>query len=168
MADVNFMGLKTEADFALPGRTIEGKVGLDTIMFEAGGSYLLNEERRFAAIGGLRTYPLSPKVEFEGSGGCLEPVDNSATSVNGFVGFTFRPAITDKWTFLSRADIGGGGAELTWSGMLGLEYRFKSWRGLLFGYRAFGIDTGGDEDITEYDVTQYGPIFSLNLHFGKR
>jgi hypothetical protein len=37
----------------------------------------------------------------------------SATSVNGFVGFTLRPAINDKWTFLSRTDIGAGEAELT-------------------------------------------------------
>jgi hypothetical protein len=52
--------------------------------------------------------------------------------------------------------------------MLGFEYRLKPWGGQVFGYRALGIDTGGDKDVTEYGVTQYGPIVGLNLHVGKR
>ena len=41
-------------------------------------------------------------------------------------------------------------AKLTWSGMLGFEYRLKPWLGL------------------DYDVTHYGPIFSANLHWVRR
>jgi len=101
----------------------------------------------------------------------VSPIDASKTSANGFVGFTYRPQISEKWSFVSRADIGGGSAELTWSGMLGFEYAFKPSTGLVFGYKALGIDTGSDvadQEVTEYDVTHYGPIFGLYLRWGQR
>jgi hypothetical protein len=54
---------------------------------------------------------------------------------------------------------------------LGFEYRVKPWAGLMFGYRALGIDTGdASEDSNEvaYDVTHYGPMFSLTLHWTEK
>lgn len=171
LTDLNFIRLSSESQFTLPNRTIEGDFDLDNVMFEAGASYLLSQEARFALIGGLRTYTLSPKLAFSTAGAQVAPIDASRTSANVFGGFTYRPRISEKWSFLSRADIGGGGAEINWSGMLGFEYRVKPWGGLVFGYKALGIDAGSDaadEVVTEYDVTHYGPILGLNLHWGRR
>jgi hypothetical protein len=129
----------------------------------------VSEERRFAVIGGLRTYTLSPKIEFTGPVAGVTPVDTSRTSADVIGGFIYRPQLTDKWHFLSRADIGAGQSEFTWSGMLGFEYRFRPWGGFVVGYKALGIDTGDDPDeVTEYDMTHYGPIFGLALHWGGR
>jgi hypothetical protein len=170
-SDLNFVRLSSESQFTLPGgATIDGDFDLDNTTFEAGGSYRVSEEAPLAVIGGIRTYSLSPKLEFSTPNVELTPIDASRTSVNGFVGFTYRPQLAEKWTLLSRADIGGGGG-LTWSGMLGVEFRPKPWGGLVVGYKAFGIDAGSDSDdqqVREYDVTYYGPIFGLNLHFGRR
>jgi hypothetical protein len=172
-SDLNFVRLSSEAEFTiptLPGTTIEGDFDLDNTIFEIGGSYLVSEAAGFAAIAGIRTYSLSPNLEFRTSAVEVTPIDASRTSVNGFVGFTWRPQIADKWTFVSRADIGGGGG-LTWSGMLGFEFRPKPWGGLVFGYKALGIDVGSessDETLREFDMTYYGPIFGLNLHWGGR
>jgi hypothetical protein len=168
LSDLYFVRLSSDAEFTLPNRVVQGSFDLDNTIFELGGSYLVSESARFAVIGGLRTYLLSPKLEFTSSGVQVEPVDTSKTSANVFGGFTYRPRIAEKWTFSSRADIGAGDAEVTWSGTLGFEYRFRPWGGLFFGYKALGIDTGGDDDITEYDVTHYGPAFGLNLHWGGR
>jgi hypothetical protein len=155
----------------LPNRTVEGNFELDNTMFEAGGSYLLSEHTRFAAIAGLRTYTLSPKAEFRTSGSSVEPLDVSRTSANVFVGFTYRPPLSEKWSLVSRADVGTGGAEITWSGMLGFEYQVRRSIGLVLGYKALGIDTGrdaGDQEITDYDMKHYGPIVGLNLRWGGR
>jgi hypothetical protein len=171
-SDLNFVRLSSEATFTVPAlrATVEGDFDLDNTMFEIGGSYLVSDARNFAVIGGIRTYSLSPKLEFSTDSLEVEPIDASRTSVNGFVGFTFRPQLAEKWSFLSRADIGGGGG-LTWSGMLGFEFRPKPWGGLVVGYKALGIDVGSDSDdeaIREYDVTHYGPIVGFNLHWGAR
>ena len=58
---------------------------------------------------------------------------------------------------------------MSWSGLLGFEYRPKTWLGLVVGYKAMGVDFGDeqdDEQIRKVDLTYYGPIFGLNLHWG--
>jgi hypothetical protein len=170
LTDLNFIQLASSATFAVgPLRDIQGDFELNNVMFELGGLYALNEAKGFAVIGGLRTYTLSPKVRFTGSlGSQAAPVDDSETSPNGFVGVVLRPRISDKWSFIGRADVGGGDADLTWSAVAGLEYRLKPRIGLEFGYKALGIDVkGGDRELREYDVTHYGPIFGLRLHWGQ-
>jgi hypothetical protein len=169
LSDLYFIRLSSDATFTLPNRVVEGKYDLDNTIFEIGASYAVTRRAPFTLIGGLRTYTLSPKLEFTGTGGQVEPVDTSRTSANVFGGFTFRPKVSEKWSFVSRADLGGGDAELTWSALLGVEYRFKPWGGLFVGYKALGIDVGSENAaVTEYDVTHYGPTFGFNLHWGAR
>jgi hypothetical protein len=169
-SDLNFVRLSSDSQFTVGtgGTAIDGNFQFDNTTFEAGGSYLVREGTPFAVIGGLRTYSISPKLEFTTPSLQLTPIDASRTSVNVFAGFTFRPQIAEKWMFVSRADIGGGGG-FTWSGMLGVEFRPRPQVGLVLGYKGFGIDVGSDSDdhvIREYDLTYYGPVFGLNLHFG--
>jgi hypothetical protein len=60
---------------------------------------------------------------------------------------------------------------MSWSGMVGFEFRPKPWAGMVLGYKAMGIDFGkesNDKDIRKVDLTYYGPIFGLNLHWGAR
>ena len=46
--------------------------------------------------------------------------------------------------------------------------------GLIAAYRAFGIDTGNVQTVGpvlidhEFSVTQYGPAFAVNLHWGEK
>jgi hypothetical protein len=173
-SDLNFVRLSTESQFTIQGpvstQTVDGDFDLDNTFFEAGASYLLSEDTNFAVIGGLRTYTLSPKLEFSGANVSVTPIDASRTAASGFAGFTYRPPINEKSTFLSRADIGGGSGT-SWSAMLGFEFRPKPWAGLVLGYKVMGIDVGSETDekeVREYDVTYYGPIFGLNLHWGGR
>ena len=52
--------------------------------------------------------------------------------------------------------------------MLGVELQPKSWGGLVFGYKALGIDVGSDTDdhaVQKYNVVYYGPIIGLNLRW---
>jgi len=172
LTDVNFVRLSTDTTFTTPilSRPVTGTAKLDNTIFEVGASYLVKPEKDFAVIGGLRTYTLAPTLTFEGDLRQLTPLDTSKTAVSAFGGFTYRPKLTNKWTFLSRADIGGGQA-FTWGGMLGFEYRFKPWGGAMFGYRALGIDTGNASAATtnvEYKMTHYGPIFSLAFHWAQK
>ena len=172
-ADLDFVRLSTESDFTLQGplaTVVTGDADIDNTFFEAGGSYLLSEKNNFAVIGGLRTFTFSTKVEFSTPNLSITPIDASRTAVSGFAGFTYRPELSEKFSFLSRADIGGGSG-LSWSTLLGFEYRPKPWAGLVVGYKALGVDFGDeqdDEQIRKVDLTYYGPIFGLNLHWGGR
>jgi hypothetical protein len=171
--DLSFVRLSTTSQFTLrlpSPRPIEGEIDLDNTFFEAGGSYVVNDPANFAVIGGLRTFTIGTNIEFTGANVAVTPVDASRTAVNVFGGFTYRPRIHDKFSFLSRADIGGGSG-LSWSGFLGFEFRPKPWAGLVIGYKGLGVNFGSDtddENLQEYDVTYYGPIFGLNFHWGAR
>ncbi len=175
--DINFIRLTTDSTFSTPilARPVTGSAKFDMTVFEAGASYLVKPSANFAVIGGVRSYTLSPKLTFEGDVLELTPVDVSKTAVTAFGGFTYRPKLSDKWTFLSRGDLGGGEG-YSWSGTLGFEVRLKPWAGMMFGYHALGTHVGNSTRVTTlptngagletaYDVTQYGPVFSLTMHF---
>ena len=167
MTDLNFIRLESSADFAVgPMRDVAGDFELNNVMFEAAAIYRMHQAKRFDVIGGLRTYTLGPKIDLTGSLGGGATFDDSRTSANAFVGFAFRPRLSSSWSVISRADIGAGDADLTWSLVGGLEYRFKPWGGIDFGYKALGIDVTGD-NIAEYDVTHHGPIFGLRFYGGQ-
>jgi hypothetical protein len=135
------------------------------------GTYTVNPRANFALISGLRTFTFAPTLSFTRNQ-ALQVVDTSRTSANLFAGFTYRPKLSEKLSFVSRVDIGGGNAKITWSAVAGVEYRFKPWGGLVVAYKGLGIDASQDataETIgTGFDMTYYGPTFGLNLHWGKQ
>ena len=168
LSDLNLIQLSSSSTFAVAGQPIQGEFEFDNVMFELGGSYLLNDNARLGVIGGLRTYTVAPKLEFRGTNTSATPIDTSTTSPNAFVGFVVRPRLTEKWTLLGRADVGAGDADFTWSGSLGLEYRVAEWGSVDFGFKALGIDIKSDDRVVrEYDVTHYGPIFGFRFHLGR-
>jgi hypothetical protein len=172
-SDLNFVRLSTESDFTLQGPlavTVNGDADIDNTFFEAGASYRLGDSTDVAVIGGLRTFTLSSQVEFSTPNVTVTPIDASRTAVSAFAGLTYRPAFSEKVGLISRADIGGGSG-MSWSGMVGFEFRPKPWAGLVVGYKGMGIDFGkenDDEEIRKVDLTYYGPVFGLNLHWGGR
>jgi hypothetical protein len=172
-SDLNFVRLSTEADFTLQrpaAVTVHGDADIDNTFFEAGASYRLSERTPVAVIGGLRTFTLSNQIEFSTPNISVTPIDASRTAVSAFAGVTYRPALSGKVSLISRADIGGGSG-MSWSGMLGFEFRPRPWAGLVVGYKALGVGFGketDDQEIRKVDVTYYGPIFGLNLHWGGR
>jgi hypothetical protein len=171
--DVSFVRLSTSSQFTLQSalpQTITGELDLDNTFVEAGVSYVVNDISNLAVIAGVRTFTIGTGLEFSTETIDVTPVDGSRTAVSGFGGVTFRPAITDRFRLLSRADIGGGSG-LSWSGLLGVEFLLARWAGVAAGYKALGVDFGSDSDddiLREYDVTYYGPIFGFNLHWGRR
>lgn len=170
-SDLNYMGLSTESTFTVLQSSVEGEFDYNQTIFELAGTYRVSRKSNFGLIGGLRTFTVRPKLSFTRNQ-TIEVIDTSRTSANFFAGFTYRPQLSDHFLLLSRADIGGGDAHVTWSATLGGEYRFKPWGGLVVAYKGLGIDAGREattETITTgFDMTYYGPTFGLNLHWGKQ
>ena len=171
--DLNFLRLSTEANFTLQGplaTTVNGDADIDSTFFEAGAAYRLSDTTNVAVIGGLRTYTLSNQIEFSTANVSVTPIDASRTAVSAFAGVQYRPALSEKLTLVSRADIGGGSG-MSWSTMLGFEFRPKPWAGLVAGYNAVGVEFGDEEDdkpVRKVDLIYYGPFFALNFHWGGR
>jgi hypothetical protein len=169
--DLNYMGLSTDTTVTVLQQPLVAEFSFDQTVFELAGTYTVNPKADFAIIGGLRTFTFAPTLSFTRTQ-TRDVIDTSRTSANFFAGFTYRPRLSRKVTMISRADIGGGDANLTWSATLGVEYRFKPWGGLVAVYKGLGIDASQEptaETInTGFDMTYYGPTFGLNLHWGKQ
>lgn len=182
LADLGYVSLSTGTEVTVPGlqpsapaRVISGSFDLSNVVFEVGGSYLAVPNQRLSVIGGLRTYTMAPAISFTAAS-TLTPVDTSRTAAYGFAGLQYRPKLSDKWTLVTRGDIGGG-TGLTWSAAAGLQFDFSRHGGILVGYRALGVNAG---DVTQpatlpatggsaglgYEMTHRGPVVALNLRWG--
>lgn len=178
LGDIGFVRLGTDATFTLQGpaaKAVSGHLEMDNVIAEVGGSAYL--ARRISVIGGVRTYTLSPRIQFTGTVAAGLPiVDVTKTNVDGFGGVVFRPQLSPNWWLSTRADLGAGQSTFTWSTSAIVEYRFKPFAGVAFGFKALGIDTGettlGSQQLatsvpTHFKVTHYGPLVSGTFHWGR-
>ena len=181
LGDVYIINLSSDVNYTAPiiGQPIAGTLELDQVITNGKGIYEVKPGTRFYVVGGVRTMKLSPGVHFTGpTGGQLADIEGGNTKVAGVGGFIFRPKLSDRFTVLTQADIGDGGA-FTWSAFGGVEFRLKSWVGVAAGYEVLGIDTGdvptaGSAQLgtapgdVKYTMKQYGPTFSLTFHFAQK
>jgi hypothetical protein len=177
LGDVYIINLSSNTTYTGPilGLPITGTLEFDQIITNGKGTYQVKPGTRFYLVGGVRTMTLSPRAHFTGPvGNQFADIDGGNTKVAGVGGFIYRPKLNDRFTVLTQADIGGGGA-FTWDAFGGIEFRIKPWIGLAGGYEVLGIDTGdvpttGSAPIgtvtgdVKYAVKQYGPVFSLTFH----
>ena len=177
LSDINFIRLSSDVSYTTPilGAPIAGTVKLDQVIFNGKVMYEVKPGTRFMLVGGIRTFTMSPTAHFIGPvGGQLADIDVSKTEVAGVGGFVYRPRLAKKVLLLTQADVGGGSA-FTWSALGGIEFQIKPWIGLAAGYGALRIDTGNVPksgtavvNDVQYAVTQYGPAFSLTLHWAEK
>jgi len=110
-SDLNFVRLSTESDFTLQGplaMTVNGDADIDSTFFEAGASYRLSDSTNVAVIGGLRTFTLSSQVEFSTPNVSVTPIDASRNGGERIRRAHLSAALSEKVSFISPADIGGG------------------------------------------------------------
>jgi hypothetical protein len=177
LGDVNFIRLSTDVNFTTPtlALPITGRVKLDQTYFNVKAMYQVEAASPFYLVGGIRTLTMGPAVHINSpTGGQPVDVDISRTGAAAVGGFIYRPRLHPRVMLLTQADIGGGSA-FTWSAAGGVEYLVKPWMGLAAGYQALHIDTGnvptsgpGPIDNVEYTVNQYGPAFTLTLHWAQK
>lgn len=183
LADLGYVSLSTGSQITVPGlppgapaRVVSGSVDLSNVVFEVGGSYLVAPAHRLSVIGGLRTYTMAPTISFTAAAASATPVDTSKTAAYGFFGLGYRPKLSDRWTLVTRGDVGGGSG-LTWSATAALQFDFSRHGGVLFGYRALGVNAGNVTQLTtlpastgqpglDYQMTHRGPLVALNLRWG--
>ncbi len=66
-----------------------------------------------------------------------------------------------------RGDVGGFGvgSEFAWYVNASASRRLTDWLALVLGYRAWGFDYEGDQDILKFDATMSGGGIGLTFRF---
>lgn len=102
-----------------------------------------------------------------GIGGGPQLVDSTEDWWDVFAGVRFWTYFTDKWTLITRGDIGTGGSDVVWNLSFIVDYQFKDWGSVFFGYRWMDYDyeEGTGQDRYAYDALQQGPLVGVSFHW---
>ncbi len=142
---------------------IDPMVELDASQTIVHGSVGYRVTDKLDLLAGVRGFYLSSAVDAnvgriaDRSGGWVDPI----------VGARFRSELGDKWRFGVRGDVGGFGAgsEFAWYVNVSASRRLTDWLALVLGYRAWGFDYEGDQDILKFDATMSGGGIGLTFRF---
>lgn len=68
-----------------------------------------------------------------------------------------------RWSLMGYADIGGGGAEMTWEAIAAADFAFNKTVSLAFGYRY--LNTDYDQHSFVFNGAMQGPFLGVGFHF---
>ena len=145
---------------------VEASIGFVDQMGELGVAYRvatlgIND---LQILGGARLTSQDLDVQL---GPGIQLLDISESWVDGFVGMRVFTHISDNWTFIGRGDIGAGGSDFVWNLVGMVDYQFKDWGSVFFGYRWLDYDysSGSGKNYYAYDALQQGPLAGIAFHW---
>jgi hypothetical protein len=162
--DVSYTNLGAERDATIANQTV--KVELDVVqwIFEIDGGYRVTPELDLLVAG--RYYRLDMGETSESAAG------GSSTDANQdwgdvFVGARYAKPFREKWFFVGRGDVGGGGSDFAWFAEGVIGYQLSSRWTMALAWRVLSVDrqAGSNESYFKYDVTQNGPGLALGYSF---
>jgi predicted porin len=94
-------------------------------------------------------------------------VDSGDNWWDVFGGVRLSTHFNDKWTLISRGDIGAGDSDFVWHLVFMADYKFKDWVSAFFGYRwmDYDYDSGSVKDRYAYDALQQGPLAGIAFYW---
>jgi hypothetical protein len=88
----------------------------------------------------------------------------------GFLGGRFSAKLSEKWSFVGRADfgVGSGKSNQIWNLNAMFDYRFKDWGSVFAGYKWMDYDYENKDKGPShyaYNASQQGPLVGLNFYW---
>jgi hypothetical protein len=135
---------------------------LKNTITEVSGLYRFGPDNPWQMLAGIRQYQLEVGVT-----GLPSPLTIDKTFNDVFIGGRYKQSISDKWTFIGRADIGAGDSELVWNVFAAVDYQFSKLLSGLVGWRVleYDVETGSGPNRFKYDMTHSGPGLALTFHW---
>lgn len=144
-----------------PGLPASGEVTMRSLTLAAGKRFDAGNGTTVDLLGGLRAWKVDGAVS-------LQPVlsvSPSKSFVDPIVGVRVNTQLSDRWSVLSYADLGGFGvgSDLTWQAAVTANYRARDNMYLSVGWRHLAVDysDGG----TVFDGAMSGPLVGLTFQF---
>jgi hypothetical protein len=141
----------------------------DLLELGAGWAFSDNGRTRWELIGGGRYTDQDITVAVDVSTP-LPPIEASNTFRGGddwwqgFIGVRVVHALSDRWTFIGRTDLGYGGSDnSSYNLTFQFDYRFRDWGSAFFGARYLSYDY--DSSTYGFDAAKSGPLAGLTIHW---
>jgi opacity protein-like surface antigen len=150
--------------------SLDAKITLSILQGNVGWR-ILDEQTKLDIIGGLRLTRLHGELDLNGTlsvgdevFGASRSLSDSKTWADGVVGARVQHPVSDKVTLLGYADVGGGGSNLTWQVLAGLNWQVNKNYDVRFGYREISWDYSGSSGLI-WHTKMRGPYVGLGIRF---
>jgi hypothetical protein len=133
-------------------------------VFQLFSGYLLLDTAgmKLDAFVGGRGYAITTRLGLEPGVAGAADTSESAFWLDAAAGLRFNAVIARNWLAHLRADVGGGGSNLTWQAYAAGGYQFSRFA-LLAGWRHLYLDKG--EGALQMKLSFSGPIVGVNFGF---
>ncbi len=170
-AEYNYGKLDPSSEANIGPVTINTDIEFRDVMGELGVAYAFYDSgpTRWEVLGGVRQFDQELDVEIDGPDILPEKISGGDDWWHGFGGFRVQRKVSERWTFVGRADIGYKNSNNKAGQVTGFfDYRFRGWGSAFVGYRYLDTDYDNRKsgpDGYGFDAKQQGPIIGLNLYF---
>lgn len=167
IVDGFYVNVSTTSDPILGGRLGTARLQLDNGIVQAAGAYriLPSDKAPVDLIAGLRYTNLNAKLSFSPSP-VLPAGDQRSTNVDwvdALVGVRAFYRFTDKWSVMSYADVGTGGAKYSWQLIASVSWDVSRTIGMTAGYRILAQDYNTSSFY--YNIRTAGPYAGVHIMF---
>lgn len=176
-AEAVYFKLSSDVDLSNPGPggnvSAQGKLGMTTKMYIYQGTVgyrVFDDVTTVDLTGALRYTKLDvglsinvetdPGIVFPGGGRSASGTESWTDFV---VGAIVRHPLNDEWSLAGLVDLGGGGSDLTWQFIAGVDWAFRENLSAKLGYRYLYWDY--EDDGTKWDMAASGPYLGLGIRF---
>lgn len=143
-----------------PGIPATGEITLKSLTLAAGRRFDAGGGTTVDLLGGLRGWDIDGAITTPGPS-----IAPSASFIDPIIAVRVNTPLSDRWSVLSYADIGGFGAgsDFTWQAAVTANYQATDSLWLSFGWRHLAVDysDGG----TVFDGALSGPLVGVTLQF---
>ena len=142
----------------------DARVDLTQQIYFAAGTWRVSGGRAPVTLyGGARYVDMDTDLELTSGIAAGRSVSSSESWWDGYVGAGIRWPFAEHWALVGYGDVGGGGSNLTWQGMAGVDWTFSKHLSGKFGYRYLKIDYDHDDFV--YDMALAGGYAGLGIRF---
>ncbi len=170
-SDYQHIDLKPDGSVQAGPITVNAGITFKEDLVELGAGWAFSDtgKTRWELIGGARYTDQSVKVDIDISTP-LSPEGIEATMKggdnwwHGFAGLRVIHALSHRWSFTARGDLGYGGSDNSAVNLaFQFDYRFRDWGSVFFGGRYLSMDYSSSA--YGYDAYKSGPLAGLTIHW---
>lgn len=174
-AEYNYGKLDPSVAIDMGPATINADIDFRDVMGELGVAYAFADSgsTRWEVLGGVRQFDQEMDVKIstpvDGPGILPDKISGGDDWWQGFGGFRVTAKVSERWSFVGRADVGYKNTNNKAGQAIGFfDYRFRGWGSFFAGYRYLDTDYDNRKsgvDGYAFDAKQQGPILGLNFYF---
>ncbi|MCP4766278.1 MAG: hypothetical protein GY875_08390 [Gammaproteobacteria bacterium] len=166
-SEYQYVDLEPEVSAQLGPATADIDIGFESTIWELGAAWAFQNDAntRWELLMGARYTDQDISADIDILALSKEKkLDGGDDWWHGFGGVRVFQSLSEKWTFIGRADLGYGGSDNSALNLAAMfDYRFNNWGSVFVGYKYLDYDYESSD--YGFDAVEQGPLAGLMIHW---